>query len=129
MIAYLRVSSESQTDAYGLDVQEREVRDWARRNGHRIVAVHTDAGVSGAKDHSDRPGLSAAIADVCEHHTGSALLIPRLDRLARSVTVQEGTLAFIWKEDGRVFTADQGEVVRDDPDDPYRTAMREMAGV
>lgn len=129
MVAYLRVSSESQTDAYGLDVQEREVRGWAKRHRHAIVAIYTDAGISGAKDRSDRPGLSAAIADVCEHRLGNALLIPRLDRLARSVTVQEGTLAFIWAEGGQVFTADQGEVMRDDPDDPYRTAMREMAGV
>ncbi|HEV2928352.1 MAG TPA: hypothetical protein VGW74_06645 [Propionibacteriaceae bacterium] len=28
-----------------------------------------------------------------------------------------------------MFTTDQGEVLRDDPDDPMRTAMRKMAGV
>jgi DNA invertase Pin-like site-specific DNA recombinase len=28
-----------------------------------------------------------------------------------------------------MFTADMGEVLRDDPDDPMRTAMRQMAGV
>jgi len=36
----------------------------------------------------------------------------------------------VWEEaGGRVFTTDQGEVLRDDPDDPMRTAMRKMAGV
>jgi DNA invertase Pin-like site-specific DNA recombinase len=30
---------------------------------------------------------------------------------------------------GALFTADGGEVLRDDPDDPMRTAMRQMAGV
>jgi DNA invertase Pin-like site-specific DNA recombinase len=53
-----------------------------------------------------------------------------LDRLAREITVQEAILAKIWEEaGGRVFTTDQGEVLRDDPDDPMRTAMRKMAGV
>ena len=28
-----------------------------------------------------------------------------------------------------MFTTNQGEVLRDDPDDPMRTAMRKMAGV
>ena len=36
----------------------------------------------------------------------------------------------MWEEaGGHVFTTDQGEVPRDDPDDPMRTAMRKMAGV
>ncbi len=48
LVAYLRVSSDSQLDGFGLDVQERAVRTWARTHGHRIVDVHTDAGVSGA---------------------------------------------------------------------------------
>jgi DNA invertase Pin-like site-specific DNA recombinase len=129
LVAYLRVSSETQTDGYGLTVQQAEVREWARRNGHKIVKIHTDAGMSGAKSYVDRPGLSAAIADVCEYRTAEGLLIPKLDRLAREVTVQEAALAFVWRNGGQVFAADQGEVMRDDPDDPYRTAMRQMAGV
>ena len=38
--------------------------------------------------------------------------------------------AKVWEEaGGRVFTTDQGEVRRDDPDDPMRTGMRKMARV
>jgi len=57
------------------------------------------------------------------------VLIPRLDRLARELTIQEATLAQVWKHGGRVFACDQGEVRPDDPDDPMRTAMRQMMGV
>jgi DNA invertase Pin-like site-specific DNA recombinase len=128
LVAYVRVSSEGQTDGYGLKIQEAEVRKWARANGHRITQTFTDAGVSGAKDHADRPGLSAALVEVSERRA-EGLLIPKLDRLARAVTVQEAALALVWRDGGRVFAADQGEVMRDDPDDPMRTAMREMAGV
>ncbi|MCA1704482.1 MAG: recombinase family protein, partial [Actinobacteria bacterium] len=48
----------AQLDGFGLDVQERAVRTWSRTHGHHIIAVHTDAGVSGA---ADRPGLSALL--------------------------------------------------------------------
>jgi DNA invertase Pin-like site-specific DNA recombinase len=43
--------------------------------------------------------------------------------------VQEACLALVWREGGQVFTADAGEVMQDDPDDPMRTAMRQMVGV
>lgn len=129
LVAYLRVSSESQGDGYGLDVQDKAVKRWARNNGHRIVRTYTDVGVSGAKDAADRPGLSAALVDICESRVAEGLLIPRLDRLARAVTVQEAALALVWRDGGQVFAADDGEVKRDDPDDPMRTAMREMVGV
>jgi DNA invertase Pin-like site-specific DNA recombinase len=47
------------------------------------------------------------------------------------VGVQEAVLAEVWANDsGAVFTSvPPQEVLRDDPDDPMRTAMREMAGV
>jgi len=55
------------------------------------------------------------------------ILIPSLNRLARLLTVQEAILAQVWKLGGRVFAADTGEITPDDPDDPMRTAMRQMA--
>src|SRR5207244_11738718 len=50
------------------------------------------------------------------------------DRLARTLSVQEAALASVWAQGGRVFLP-EGEVLRDDPDDPMRTAMRQMMGV
>jgi DNA invertase Pin-like site-specific DNA recombinase len=45
------------------------------------------------------------------------------------LTVQEAALAHVWRSGGDVFTIDGGQVARDDPDDPMRTAMRQMIGV
>lgn len=129
LIGYIRVSGAGQVvDGYGLDVQEKAIRSWARTHGHRLVAVHRDEGVSGTKDAVDREGLSAALLDLSEGR-GEGLLIPKLDRLARALTVQEATLAVVWRAGGRVFTADSGEVLQDDPDDPMRTALRQVVGV
>lgn len=129
LVAYIRVSTAGQVqDGYGLDVQEQAVRSWAKANGHHIVKVLRDEGVSGAKEAIDRAGLSEALLMVKEGDA-EGLLIPRLDRLARALTVQEATLAIVWRSGGQVFTADTGEVLSDDPDDPMRTAMRQVVGV
>lgn len=128
LVAYVRVSSESQLDGFGLDVQERAVRSWAKAHGHRVVKVCRDEGRSGALDAVDRPGLACAL-DALADGTAAGLVAARLDRLARALTVQEAVLGAAWRLDGTVFTADTGEVLRDDPDDPMRTAIRQVVGV
>ena len=126
---YLRVSSDSQIDGFGLPVQEKACRAWAKANGHRIVARFTDAGVSGTLDAADRPGLSEALDMVHPPPRATGILCAKLDRLARKLHVQEAILQMAWRAGASVFTADAGEVLQDDPDDPMRTAMRQMAGV
>ncbi|MER7051776.1 MULTISPECIES: recombinase family protein [unclassified Streptomyces] len=129
LVAYIRVSGAGQvSDGFGLDVQEKAVKAWAKTHGHRIVHVSRDKGVSGATEALDRQGLSEALLLIREGEA-EGLLIPRLDRLARALTVQEATLAVVWRDGGKVFTADGGEVHQDDPDDPMRTAMRQVIGV
>ncbi len=129
LVLYARVSSREQVEhGQGLEIQVKAIKQWARANAHRVVKVYEDAGVSGAKDATERPGLMAAL-QALRHREAQALIVRDLTRLARSVTVQEAVLAEVWSRlDARVFTT-AGEVLRDDPDDPMRTAMREMAGV
>ncbi|MDQ4142672.1 MAG: recombinase family protein [Actinomycetota bacterium] len=129
LVGYVRVSTANQVEeGFGLDVQREQILAWTTRSGHRLVGWFVDEGVSGAKEVDERTGLAAALQTLCD---GSAhgLVTAKLDRFARSLTVQEAALALAWRCGGRVFTADTGEVFRDDPDDPMRTAMRQMVGV
>lgn len=48
-------------------------------------------------------------------------VVSSLDRLARSLTLQEASLQQVWGSGGSVFAVDTGEVMADDPDDPVRT--------
>jgi len=129
LVAYLRVSTERQAEeGLGLDVQQRAIGRWARDNGHRVVLVARDEGVSGSSDVDARLGLLDALAAV-RQGTAEGLVVYRLDRLARKLTVQEATLAKVWEMRATVFSVDLGEVHRDDPDDPMRTALRQMVGV
>ncbi|MCA1693261.1 MAG: recombinase family protein [Actinobacteria bacterium] len=130
LVAYLRISSTTQLEGFGLDVQRKAVRQWSKAHGHRIIAEYVvDAGVSGATDAVDRPGLSDALEQIGRPPRAEGRIAARLDRVARALTVQEAILALCWREGARVFIADTGEVLRDDPDDPMRGAMRQMAGV
>lgn len=128
LVGYLRVSSATQLDGLGLDVQRRAIRTWAKANNARIVAVLSDKGVSGANGIEEREALPEALL-MLKERKADGIIVARLDRLARALTVQEAILAQVWKMGGEVVTADGGQVLRDDPDDPMRTAMRQMVGV
>jgi DNA invertase Pin-like site-specific DNA recombinase len=129
LIGYIRVSTDAQVErGDSLEDQAERITTWCERHGHTLIDTYSDNGVSGAKEALDRPGLQRVLQAISE---GSAegIVVLRLDRLARSLTVQEGTLAFIWNHGGAVIEVDRGEVPQDDPDDPMRTAMRQMGGV
>lgn len=128
LVAYSRVSSEGQLDGLGLAVQEQAMKRWARRHDHRIVAVCQDPAQSGTIPFTDRPGI-ACVLDLLKHGQADGLLVLNLGRISRLLTDQEAALATVWRHGGQVFTVESGEVLADDPSDPMRTAMRQMAGV
>lgn len=79
---YLRVSTAGQaTEGISLEAQEARARKWAEANGFEVAGLHCDAGISG-KRAENRPGLQAALAEVCR--TKGALVVYSLSRLARS---------------------------------------------
>lgn len=137
LVGYVRVSTQGQAEnGLGLDVQERALRKWSKQHGHRLVAICRDEGVSGSIAIEDREGLRSALSMIAGRkevrglvREADGLLVARLDRLARTLHVQEAALAHVWRAGGTVFSIDSGEVVQDDPDDPMRRAMRQMMGV
>jgi DNA invertase Pin-like site-specific DNA recombinase len=130
LAAYVRVSTEKQVrEGFGLDAQRAEIRAWAKEHGHRIVVWCADEGISGANGIETREGLYDALAAVRSRKV-DGIVFTALDRLARRMTEQEGVLGEVWRAGGCVFSlGDGGVVLEDDPDDPMRTAIRQMRGV
>ncbi|MET7718930.1 recombinase family protein [Streptomyces sp. NPDC005407] len=129
LVGYIRVNDRQVEDGFGLAVQEKMIRTWCRQQGHTLGGpVYRDEGYSGTLPAPERPALADALSEV-EDGQAAGIVVGRLDRLARRLVTQEAILAQVWKNDGRVFTAAQGETLQHDPEDPMRTAMRQMMGV
>lgn len=134
LLGYTRLSVAQDKDkgngkAYSdsLDAQADAIKAWCKEHGHRLVDTQPDDGRSGTLDEGGRTGLAAALNQL-EAGQADGLVVHRLDRLARALHVQEAILAKVWALDGHVFSTVEGEVLRDDPDDPMRTFVRQVMG-
>jgi DNA invertase Pin-like site-specific DNA recombinase len=130
IVGYVRVSTATQVeDGLGLDVQKAALRAWCEANGHRLTSILSDEGISGTKELEDRPGLADAL-DMIRGRKAQGIVVPRLDRLARDLIVQETILAEVRRVGGEVFSTSPAEAsyLTDDPDDPSRKMIRQVLG-
>lgn len=124
--AYLRVSTAEQaTNGNGLQVQTDAIRHYCAEHGVDLAAIYRDEGVSGSNGLDDRQGLAEALAAL-EAGRAGALIVYRLDRLARDLGLQETILARLKRKGIAVISAT--EDVDSLSDDPTRTLMRQMLG-
>ncbi|WP_430645423.1 recombinase family protein [Agromyces sp. GXS1127] len=122
---YIRTSTEAQVDKQGPKVQEDSCRSYAESMGFEIVAVLHEEATTGKTD--DRPRFAEALVMI-EDGDADCIVFASLDRLARTLTVQEGLLARAWQIGAEVHAANFGLVPEDDPDDPMRTFIRQVMG-
>lgn len=145
VIGYVRVSTNGQADeGLGLEVQEQAIHRWARRDirqngerdssttardGHRVVSVYADEGISGSNGLDTRFGLAAALEDLRDGKA-KGLVVYRLDRLARDLVLQEQLIADIRRIGAELFSTSKSETesLIDDPDDPSRKMIRQVLG-
>lgn len=124
VIGYTRVSTAEQVDGFGLEVQEAKIRDYCRTEGLRLVAVLSDEGQSGSNGLDDRKGLAEGLARI-EAGEASALVVYRLDRLARDLLLQETIHARLEATGASVLSTSEPAV---DGDDSTRTLVRQLLG-
>lgn len=125
-VGYLRVSTEGQADAFGLDVQRQTVEDYCAKHDLQLVAVFHDE-TSGTNGLEHRIGLAQALGMIPD--PAEILVIPRLDRLARDLVMSEQLLREVWDTGGTVVSCAEGEGnLKDDPDDPSRALIRQVLG-
>ena len=129
-IAYLRVSTDRQAEVgLGLDVQHEAIQSWTQQNGYVLVETFRDEGVSGSKELDHRPALLEAFQALREGRA-VALVVYRLDRLARDLILQEQLLGEVKRFGARVCSTSAAEAgyLTDDPDDPSRKLIRQILG-
>lgn len=82
---YVRVSTdEQQKHGLSVDNQIEALAEYSKNEGHVVVGLYNDAGISARKSYSKRPALLKLIED-CKAHKIDLILFTRLDRWFRSV--------------------------------------------
>ncbi len=117
---YLRVSTSEQTTKN----QRRELIAVAKRQGWTVVEVFEDAGVSGAKGRSQRPGLDALLKGVARREF-ELVAAWSVDRLGRSLQDLLGVLQELHAKRVDLYLHQQGL----DTTSPAGKAMFQMLGV
>ncbi len=101
--AYLRVSTDAQADSgLGLEAQRSAIDTAAARHQLAVVDVFTDAGLSGALELEDRPGLFAAVNAL---KRGDVLLVAKRDRLGRDVVAVAMLERLVARKGARILSA------------------------
>lgn len=122
---YIRVSGDSQIDGDGFPRQTAAIKAYAKQHGIRIVKIFREEGVTGVKETMDRPAWVEMMTAL--HSNGvRAIIIERLDRLARELMVQEATIAELQKQGFTLVSVQEPDLMSSDP---ARIAFRQMMGV
>ena len=97
-IGYIRVSTEDQAEhGVSLDAQRAKIAAYCLANDLELADILEDAGISG-KRADTRPALQAALS-TCRRGNAAALIVVKLDRLARN-TVDALEIADILEKSG-----------------------------
>ena len=113
-----------QVDGFGLDVQEAAIRAYCKAEHLRLVAMVSDEGQSGSNGLDHRRGLAEGLGRI-ERGEASALVVYRLDRLARDLLLQETVHARLEAGGAQVISVTEPAV---EGDDATRILVRQLLG-
>jgi DNA invertase Pin-like site-specific DNA recombinase len=117
---YLRVSTTEQT----VENQQRELEAVAERHGWNVVAIFTDAGISGTKGRDKRPGYDSLCHGIARREFDQVAAWS-VDRLGRSLQELVAFLGELHAKGVDLYLHAQGL----DTDTPAGKAMFQMMGV
>ena len=122
--AYLRVSGKGQEAGDGYTRQLGSINHYAAANDIKVVRIFKERGVSGETELKDRPAFMEMLSAL--HANGVRLiLIERLDRLARSLYVQESIVAELKRHGFDLISVEEPDLMKDDPG---RVMFRQFQG-
>jgi DNA invertase Pin-like site-specific DNA recombinase len=126
--AYLRTSSAANVGAdKDSDKRQREaIARFAREARLEVVQEFYDADVSGADPIETRPGF-AELLDRVEANGVRVVVVEDATRFARGLVTQEAGIVALIERGVLVLTASGDNLT--ETDDPFKIAMRQMAGV
>lgn len=125
-LAYLRVSTASQTDGDGFPRQKDACRRFAESKGWSVARFFEEQ-QSGSDQLFDRPLMQELLA-LCGGGMFDTIIVERVDRVARDVVIAELFFRECKKRGVSVYAADSGEELVNAEGDPTRTLIRQILG-
>lgn len=122
-VSYVRVSTQAQVDdGSGLETQKAKIVEFAKEKNLVISKFYRDEGISGAI--KDRPALLDLLS-ACEAGKVKTILVYKMDRLARELTISLWLESKFKQHDVQVLSVVDPEL----GDDPLEKAFRRIAYV
>ena len=124
-IGYIRHSKAEQGRRMSPALQRRAIEKWAEGQGVTVTSWYTDS-APGSTPIAKRPGLQDALAQLGPK---SALVVYRLDRLARDLELQIRLFRIVTSAGARIVsTMDEGTINGPGEDDPDSAFLRNLQG-
>jgi DNA invertase Pin-like site-specific DNA recombinase len=135
VVSYLRVSSLGQKDGDGFERQQKVVKTFSEAHKLVSLAEFSDS-ITGTSDAVDRPQFAEMMGFISKRNSSlnssqvHAIVVERMDRLARDLMVSEMLLKSVRECGLQVFSADQGALtdMASDGGDPTRVLVRQLMG-
>lgn len=126
VIGYCRVSTEGQKEEKTILVQEDNVKDYAKKNNFKLVKIFSDEAISGGSELENRPGLSELFNFAEVNEDIEAVIIFKLDRLARDLFLQEKLIKELDNLQLKLISINEPDL---DSNEPTRKAFRQFLGI
>jgi len=110
VVGYVRVSTDQQAESgLSIEAQREQLVSFTIASGLELVGLFIDAGISGAKDETERPGLREALAAITDGRA-DALVVSKRDRLARDMSLAGYIETTVKRAGGEVIVLDEQDV-------------------
>lgn len=117
VVGYLRVSARKQIGGGGYERQSDRIRKFCTSANMDIERIYREQ-VTGTADETKRPVWTEMMNDILSHNINS-VVVESLDRLARTIGVQELLVTYLASKNINLYSANTGEnitaAVREDP--------------
>ena len=126
IIGYCRVSTDNQKEEGTINLQRVALKEYAEQKGYELMRVFEDEGFSGGLE--DRPALAELFNYLEDKANGEvkAVLIYKLDRLARDLYIQEHLIKKLEGLNKELISTKEADLASDDP---MRKAFRQFMGI
>jgi len=126
VVGYCRVSTDRQKEEGTIEIQEKALIEYAKKNNIELLQIFKDEGVSGSKELENRPGLAELFLFIENRKGVEGVLIFKLDRLARDLYIQEHLIKKLELLNIELISIKEPDL---SSKDPMRKAFRQFLGI